>query len=94
MPGGKKVPFRITRNDGKLFAFAGIWEESPPDAGLGLRFAIVITTAANAIMHPIYARLLVILDDGEERAWLAGANSHSRCRVRLGPPRTSFSIGS
>lgn len=70
VPGARKVPFRITRKDGKLFAFAGIWHESPSEGGRAPRFAI-ITTAANDLMQPIHARMPVILDEEEEKAWLA-----------------------
>lgn len=45
--GGKKIPFRITRKDRKLFAFAGLWKEEPTESGKMRRFAI-ITTAASA----------------------------------------------
>lgn len=67
--GGKKVPFRITRKDGKLFAFAGLWEEESTASGQTRRFAI-ITTSANERMQPIHARMPVILADEDERAWL------------------------
>src|SRR2546422_4286290 len=66
--GKKKIPYRITRRDGKPFAFAGIWEEDS-DKGASPRFAI-ITTAADAFMQPIHSRMPVILDADEERAWI------------------------
>ena len=69
--GTRKIPFRITRKDGKLFAFAGIWEEAPVGGGEP-RFAI-ITTAANELMRPIHARMPVILDQEEEQEWLSGS---------------------
>ena len=67
--GKKKILFRITRKDGKLFAFAGIWQEGPKEPGLLRRFAI-ITTAADSFMQPIHSRMPVILDHDEERAWI------------------------
>ena len=67
---GSKVPFRITRRDGKPFAFAGIWQEGPKEPGLLPRFAI-ITTAADSFMQPIHSRMPVILDVDEERAGLS-----------------------
>ncbi|MBI4460302.1 MAG: SOS response-associated peptidase, partial [Acidobacteria bacterium] len=72
LPDGKKVPFRITRTDGKLFAFAGIWQERL-DAGSRTPHFAVITTAANELMQPIHSRMPVILDAGEEADWLASA---------------------
>ena len=66
------MPFRITRTDGKLFAFGGIWQERLEAADRAPHFAI-ITTAANDLMQPIHSRMPVILDVGEEAAWLADA---------------------
>ncbi|HYR88464.1 MAG TPA: SOS response-associated peptidase [Terriglobia bacterium] len=66
---GSKVPFRITRSDGKLFAFAGLWQEGSGEPSVLPRFAI-ITTAADAFMQPIHARMPVILDPEEEKAWI------------------------
>ena len=87
LPGGKKVPFRITRKDGKLFAFAGIWQESPEEeeGGPAPHFAI-ITTAANELMQPIHSRMPVILDERREQAWLAGEGTLRDFIALLGTP--------
>jgi putative SOS response-associated peptidase YedK len=66
----KKAPFRITGEDGKLFAFAGIWENNDEDGKQEPHFAI-ITTQADAFMQPIHSRMPVILDDTEESVWLS-----------------------
>src|SRR5439155_634337 len=55
----RKIPYRIMRKDGMPFAFAGIWQEDSTN-GASPRFAI-ITTAANAFMQPIHARMPVII---------------------------------
>jgi len=60
-----KAPFRITLKDGEPFAFAGLYKEAED----GLRFAI-ITTAPNALMKNIHARMPVILERKEEKGWL------------------------
>jgi putative SOS response-associated peptidase YedK len=65
----RKIPYRITREDGAPFAFAGIWQETSD--GLSPRFAI-ITTAADSFMAPIHSRMPVILDEKEEKAWIGG----------------------
>ena len=44
LPDGKKVPFRITRTDGKLVAFAGILQERLEAGGRTPHFAIITTT--------------------------------------------------
>ena len=41
LPDGKKVPFRITRTDGKLFAFAGNWQERLETGGRSPHCAII-----------------------------------------------------
>ena len=69
LPNGKKVPYRIVRKDGQLFAFAGIWEEDRTDGAMAPRFGI-ITTAANEFMQPIHSRMPVILAPDQESAWL------------------------
>lgn len=72
--GGKKVPYRITRKDGRLFALAGLWQEEPTPSGQTRRFAI-ITTSSNELMQPLHARMPVILTDQDERTWLQAAGS-------------------
>ena len=96
LPGGKKVPFRITRQDGKLFAFAGIWQESPEkpekeaeeDEGNPAPHFAIITTAANELMLPIHSRMPVILDEERERAWLSGEGTPRDFIALLGAPPT------
>jgi putative SOS response-associated peptidase YedK len=65
---GKKAPYRIVRRDGRVFAFAGIWEVEK-NAGEP-RFAI-ITTRANDLMRPIHLRMPVILAADQEGTWLS-----------------------
>jgi putative SOS response-associated peptidase YedK len=65
-----KRPYRITRKDGKLFAFAGIWENNDEDGKREPHFAI-ITTHADAFMQPIHSRMPVMLDEADESVWLS-----------------------
>ena len=78
--GKKKIPYRITRRDGKPFGFAGIWQEDV--SGASPRFAI-ITTAADAFMQPIHSRMPVILDSKYEKAWVGGSSSDAIDLLRL-----------
>lgn len=67
----RKQPFHITREDGSLFAFAGlwsVWHRGEPDE---LRSCTIITTAANAAVTPIHDRMPVILSREAEEPWLA-----------------------
>ncbi len=87
MPDGKKAPFRIVRKDGKLFAFAGIWHECAMGDGTEPGFAI-ITTTPNELMQPIHDQMPVILDEGEDRDWLAGSGGRSDLIGLLESPTT------
>jgi putative SOS response-associated peptidase YedK len=68
-----KQPYAIHPTDQKLFAFAGLWDETIPDNGptdVAGSFTIV-TTAANSMMAQLHHRMPVILDPNEESTWLS-----------------------
>lgn len=68
--GGPKQPFHITRDDGGLFAFAGLWSIwHAPDGGR-LRTCTIITRPANAAIAGLHDRMPVILAPGAEAPWL------------------------
>lgn len=68
--GGPKQPFHITRDDGELFAFAGLWSIwHAPDGGT-LRTCTIITRPANAAIAGLHDRMPVILAPADERVWL------------------------
>jgi len=72
IPGeGRKQPFHITRADGELFAFAGLWSVWHRGAPEELRSCTIITTAANSAVAPIHDRMPVILPREAEALWLA-----------------------
>jgi putative SOS response-associated peptidase YedK len=67
----RKQPFHISRADGELFAFAGlwsVWHRGEPDE---LRSCTIITTAANPRIAEIHDRMPVILTPEAEASWLA-----------------------
>lgn len=75
-PGGRgKQPMYITRVDGRLFAFAGIWEHWIDNKGNELRTAAVITTDANEMMAPIHDRMPVILQPESFPQWLSDGDA-------------------
>jgi putative SOS response-associated peptidase YedK len=78
-PGGK-TPMYIRYRDGRLFAFAGLWETWRPEEGTPVSTCTVLTTEPNALMGPIHNRMPVILDPKDEAAWLDPETSPS---VRL-----------
>jgi putative SOS response-associated peptidase YedK len=65
-----KQPFHITRDDGALFSFAGLWSIWHGDDDRVLRTCTILTTAANSAIAPLHDRMPVILDPEGEREWL------------------------
>ncbi len=65
-----KQPFHITRDDGRLFAFAGLWSSWRGEDGARLRTCTILTTAANPAIAPLHDRMPVILAPDAEDAWL------------------------
>jgi putative SOS response-associated peptidase YedK len=74
IPGQKvKQPYFVTRADGEMLAFAGLWEEwrgPARDGAERLRSTTIITTAANETMAPVHDRMPVILPEGAWDRWL------------------------
>src|SRR3984885_9687951 len=69
--GGPKQPFHITRDDGALFAFAGLWSIWHAPDGSTLRTCTILTTAANSAIAQLHDRMPVILARDAEQPWLA-----------------------
>jgi putative SOS response-associated peptidase YedK len=65
-----KQPFCFEIDDGKLFAFAGIWERWQDPTGQWIKSCSILTTAANAVMAPVHDRMPVILDPDDYDLWL------------------------
>lgn len=66
-----KRPVWITRTDGELFAFAGIWAELPRrDSDDVVHSCSIVTCEPNELVRPIHDRMPVILDRGAEPDWL------------------------
>jgi putative SOS response-associated peptidase YedK len=93
-PKAGKTPFWITRLDGAPFAFAGLYSvwrpKEQPDAPPVLSCSI-LTTAANAIVEPIHARMPVILQPEQEAAWIDPAvQDPAQVRELLKPDAASL----
>ena len=65
--GGKKIPYRIKRKDGRLLMMAGIWDEWEPGR---LRTFSIITTDPNQEMESLHNRMPVILEPEAREHWL------------------------
>ena len=92
---GPKQAFHITRVDGGLFAFAGLWSIWHDDANEGrtLRTCTILTTAANPAIASLHDRMPVILSAGAEPAWLEQSQPPDRLRellVGLSPSETTL----
>jgi len=68
--GTSKTPMYIQLQDGRPFAFAGLWEEwHAPDGGL-IKSCTIITTEPNALLATIHNRMPVILPPEAYDQWL------------------------
>ena len=64
-------------------AFAGIWYDAQPDEE-HQGICVVITTAANALVAPIYDRMPVILPPEHFGAWLSDRSDPDALLAMLG----------
>ncbi len=82
---GPKQAFHITRSDGGLFAFAGLWSIWHDDVNEGhtLRTCTILTTAASSAIASLHDRMPVILAPGAESAWLEHSQPPDRLRELL-----------
>lgn len=88
--GQLRQPRLVTRRDGRLFAFAGLWErwtprEPLPDAPRFIDSFAIITTAANALLAPLHDRMPVILAEDAYRGWLDPDSGVAELRSMLTP---------
>ena len=82
---GPKQGFHITRSDGGMFAFAGLWSIWHDDQNKGhtLRTCTILTTAANPAIASLHDRMPVILAPGTESAWLERSRPPDRLHELL-----------
>lgn len=81
-----KQPYLITRVDAGLFAFAGLWEEWKGKTGEAVHSCSIVTTAANATLAPIHARMPVILAPVDYPVWLDSRDGGAARRRELTVP--------
>ncbi len=62
------MPIWLSRPDGDLFAFAGIWAELPArdESSEPLHSCAIVTCAPNGLIRPIHDRMPVVLQPGAE----------------------------
>ncbi len=88
---GKKQPYRISRRDGRPFAFAGLWESASLPALLPergdemLESCTIVTTQANGLVAPYHDRMPVLLDKEQFADWLDPNQAESEAARLLVP---------
>jgi putative SOS response-associated peptidase YedK len=68
--GNGKQPFCFEVNEGKLFAFAGLWEGWKDPNGNWVKSCTILTTTPNAVTSVVHDRMPVILDATDYDLWL------------------------
>ncbi len=70
--GKAKQPFLIRREDGKPFAFAGLWStwKDAEHGGQTVETFTILTTAANDLLRPLHDRMPVIVGRENFDLWL------------------------
>ena len=71
MKAGKtKQPYCFEMEDGKLFAFAGLWERWKDPAGNWIKTCSILTTTPNAVTSAVHDRMPIILGPADYDLWL------------------------
>ena len=65
-----KQPYFVRMRDGRVFAFAGLWDRWESSDKDVIETCTILTTAANAVLAPIHGRMPVILPQAEYARWL------------------------
>jgi len=66
-----KQPFYVRMRDGRVFAFAGVWDRWESPEGGVIESCAILTTGANAVLAPIHDRMPVILRPEREAEWVS-----------------------
>lgn len=78
----RKTAWRISRRDGGLLAFAGVWDVWRAPGGTEVRQVATVTCAPSADVRDIHHRMGVLIDVGSHADWLDGddATAMALCR--------------
>ena len=68
--GKAKQPYCFEVNEGKLFAFAGLWDGWKDANGNWIRTCSILTTTPNAVTEAVHDRMPAILDPDSYDLWL------------------------
>lgn len=87
MPDGKQ-PYAIARTDTVPLMFGGLWEGWRDPQGEVVRSYTILTTAANADMAPLHARMPLVLEPQSWAAWLGETSMDPATLLRPAPQGT------
>jgi putative SOS response-associated peptidase YedK len=90
--GKQKQPVLIKREDGRPFAFAGLWDRWFEEPGKPVYTCTIVTTAASPLLRPVHDRMPVILDPRERDVWLSRTSSIADLQALLRPNEEPFEI--
>ena len=82
---GAKQPFYIHMEDGRPFAFAGLWESWGRGGEGEIRTCTILTTGANAVVGEIHERMPVILAPDAYDVWLDPSSERDELTGLLAP---------
>jgi len=68
--GTSKQPYCFEVNEGKLFAFAGLWDGWKGAGGKWVKTCSILTTAPNSVTGTVHDRMPVILEPDSYDLWL------------------------
>ena len=84
-PDGVRQPYYLAPDDGRLLAFAGLWEVWRDADGRPLPTATILTGAAPADLRDLHDRAPVVLPPDSWSGWLDPANGPDDVRRLLRP---------
>jgi putative SOS response-associated peptidase YedK len=82
-PKGKRRPFLLRPRDGRLIAFAGLYERWRDKDGGEIDTVTILTTAANATVAALHDRMPVVLPPEHFEAWLDVKNTPADAALKL-----------
>ncbi len=68
---GRKQPYYIRMRDGRIFAFAGLWESWEGPGGGAVESCAILTTLPNDLLRPIHDRMPVLVSPRDYDLWLS-----------------------
>ena len=84
--GAQKTPFYFQANASEVVALGGLWERWVDRDGTEILSATILTTAANALMHPYHHRMPVIVPQEHWGEWLDPKIRHSQLNPTILEP--------